>query len=84
MNDQMFWKLPHRRHPSLQVKSIAMMDVFRHKTESLFLICDFLEGFSTGSISLIYVFSVLSVFSVSFGTSLLELASPALIINSTI
>jgi hypothetical protein len=80
----MFRKFPHRRYPTSQVKSIAMMDVFRHKTESLFLICDFLGGFSTGSVSFFYVFSVLSVFFVSFGTTLLELASPASIIESTI
>jgi hypothetical protein len=80
----MFWKLPQRRHPTSQVRSIVMVDVFRHKTESLFLICDFLGGFSTGSVSFFYVFSVLSVFFVSFGTTLLELASPASIIESTI
>lgn len=76
-----------------QNKRIAMMDVFRSKTEIIFLTCDLLGGFSTGSFSFfllffevhsLFVSPVSSVFTVSFGITLSELATPAFIIKRTI
>lgn len=68
-----------------------MMDASKGKTKSLFLTCDLLGGFSTGSFSFLLLFfdmrsfvvsSLLSGFTTSVGaTSLSELASFALVVK---